>query len=1200
MADPVKAAQVVEMALKRARQAAKSARIAEYKDPVTTKAEDWKWKPLEGVADKLKIEAVPDYIQGGYGDFMKEQLKRAEKGDLNARDLIKAYTITQASIGRGGLSHSTATKHGLRLPNTGEEVRPEGAFAEWLGSPMGQRYLNAAELGKPDAAAMQQLRTMFSPYGKQDDQVAKMQWAADNLPNMAKDLNARVAGGRDEWRDYSDSLRGIAAAKSGFVGSLLGRGDIPTLDARQINLHTTPAPVSMGSIQNRGKGTGGRELVDRLAARQDALELGLDPSLAPFYQHLGHHAVWDKIGGTETTHNDLMKAMRGYDKGGAVHMEDGGITPRAFSFSPTDRDEHNRKLGLPAEFYRSGQTDPTMQSYGAGMSVPVGGARLTADAIASRNAQMRDTLAGIMLGAEFPVGSGTLRAEMMRPTMQGASPQYGLRYSRPFAEGGQVQRFDEGGDVNQAELDRMRLELANSPVIQATPQSTTQKMIGTVGGYMDQAGKFVSEAMKPIAETHPIRTFLTDMMIADPLKSAGAALQDYTKTSRDITEEQPYTRSPVTGSGQTLRLDPRVLDVAQFATPVIRGATKLAGAGAKAVAPFASKVDDMVRELYEAGTLPQPGLSIKDVTPKALAPANEQGFYSPTEAAALNLQRKSGNGQQFLNDILKGDNVRSEEVSNMGLDTFLKDKKNVTAAEVQDFIAQNKMRLDESRYGAVKEDPVGMEKRKEIFDSYQPEIDRLYKEHDAYFDAGDNAARRKVEEQIINVQLKRNLEAHSAYKLPISKHTRFEDWQLPGGENYREVVLTLPQTPEHSEFARLNKKMNEDGLLPDEMNRWTELGGDLGAEGRRQAKEGRYRTPHWEDVNPIAHIRLSDRVTDGKKTLLVDEVQSDWHQAARDIRTAEVKRLVETYNVSKEDAQKAVPKDYGYRIADPVKKNADGTFTVIQNDGTVMNFPATTDIDMLRGSFGADAGVPDAPYKDDWYQLALKRAVKEAIDGGYDRVALPTGERVADRFQLTHYIDRIAHKKNADGTYSLAAVDKEGRPALNDKSVPQDKLAGIVGKEVAQKIIDAEGKGYPKGSVSEDMLILSGLDLKTGGEGMKKYYDEIYPSYLKKFGKKYGATVGKTDVVTDNKANGILEANGKFFVISDDGINFKEFNNYTEAAKHLGVGVEPLHYMDITPAMRKEFKTGIHMKKGGAVHFADSLDAMRHELTKAK
>ena len=146
-------------------------------------------------------------------------------------------------------------------------------------------------------------------------------------------------------------------------------------------------------------------------------------------------------------------------QGGAIHMEHGGITPRAFSYSPTDRDEHNRKLGLPAEFYRAGQTDPTMQSYGAGVSVPVGGARLTADAIGSRNAQMRDTLAGIMLGAEFPVGEGTLRAETMRPTMQGASPQYGVRYSRSFAKGGKAPVREIGIDPNHKKVTERNPEL---------------------------------------------------------------------------------------------------------------------------------------------------------------------------------------------------------------------------------------------------------------------------------------------------------------------------------------------------------------------------------------------------------------------------------------------------------------------------------------------------------------------------------------------------------------------------------------------------------------------------------------------------------------------------------------------------------------------------------------------------------------------
>jgi len=168
---------------------------------------------------------------------------------------------------------------------------------------------------------------------------------------------------------------------------------------------------------------------------------------------------------------------------------------------------------------------------------------------------------------------------------------------------------------------------------------------------------------------------------------------------------------------------------------------------------------------------------------------------------------------------------------------------------------------------------------------------------------------------------------------------------------------------------------------------------------------------------------------------------------------------------------------------------------------------------------------------------------------------------VAERFDLSKQIESISHQKNPNGTYKIVAVDKNNRHAMNEESVPQDKLSSIVGKDVAQKIINAEGTPFPEGTVGAGMSKLSGLDLQVGGDGMKKYYDEIYPGYLKKFGKKYGSTVGKTTVDVDGTP-------------------------------------EPLHYMEITPAMREEFKAGIHMKRGGKVQFANNIDAMRLALSK--
>jgi len=315
-------------ALAKAAQAAKRVnRVSEYVDKPAHNLQDWEWKPLSVPAAIVNSTEVPEYIQKGYGDFMIKQAGRAAQGDLNKRDLIKAYGITQSSIGRKGLKHSTATKAGLQAPNTGGLVRPEGAFAEWLASPMGQRYLNEAELGNTDLYAVNDLVQKFKPFGKFNELGKALVYGADVLGRDPRDVNAMITGDKEAFRDYAKSIYGIDQAKAGFIGSLLGRGDLPTLDARQLSLHTNPPTTVkvVGSIMNRQKGKGAKEAVDRLIDRQEAMALDLDPSLDPFYQHLTHHTAWDRALNEITTHDDLIRAMNNYNEGGEVHAAGGGL-----------------------------------------------------------------------------------------------------------------------------------------------------------------------------------------------------------------------------------------------------------------------------------------------------------------------------------------------------------------------------------------------------------------------------------------------------------------------------------------------------------------------------------------------------------------------------------------------------------------------------------------------------------------------------------------------------------------------------------------------------------------------------------------------------------------------------------------------------------------------------------------------------------
>jgi len=144
----------------------------------------------------------------------------------------------------------------------------------------------------------------------------------------------------------------------------------------------------------------------------------------------------------------LTNPMHKRDGGQVEHMQHGGIMPRAGIYYPTSNDERNQAAGLPADFYRKGMTDVASHGYHAGVDVPAGDARLTADLMGSRyvSPQMnKDSINALRLGAEFSVGDGRLRAELMKGLAPNVPTNVGLRYSRPFAEGGSVEHMQAGG-----------------------------------------------------------------------------------------------------------------------------------------------------------------------------------------------------------------------------------------------------------------------------------------------------------------------------------------------------------------------------------------------------------------------------------------------------------------------------------------------------------------------------------------------------------------------------------------------------------------------------------------------------------------------------------------------------------------------------------------------------------------------------------
>jgi hypothetical protein len=333
--------------------------------------------------------------------------------------------------------------------------------------------------------------------------------------------------------------------------------------------------------------------------------------------------------------------------------------------------------------------------------------------------------------------------------------------------------------------------------------------------------------------------------------------------------------------------------------------------------------------------------------------------------------------------------------------------------------------------------------------------------------------------------------------------TQHDFYTLPGGENYREILLQHPNP--QNKFA--------------------------GASG------------HFAGApNILASVRAKDRVgPNGEKILHIDELQSDWHQQGR---------------------------EHGYRppgqselLTGEPYKIAENEYGIKWSDGSVDDAGYSE-----RYANGlAERGkltekVPDAPFKKNWHEMALKKMIHHAAANGYDSIAITPGAEQAKRYGLSKQVGRVAHMTHIDNLNKgiLFVFDPKGNQIVENHNVFHKDLPRYIGKEGTEKLLEQkpDEHGYRE---------LSGQNLEFGGEGMKGFYDKMIPSFLNQFGKKYGAKVSTVpiesgeEMVPDNAGLGQIRS-GKPNIVN-------------------------LHHFPITPEMREDVtKNGVPLyAKGGEV-----------------
>ena len=519
------------------------------------------------------------------------------------------------------------------------------------------------------------------------------------------------------------------------------------------------------------------------------------------------------------------------------------------------------------------------------------------------------------------------------------------------------------------------------------------------------------------------------------------------------------------------------------------------------------------------------GLSIEDVSSSSVRDisTNPQGFYSAVTRAVDTLPMEKGGGDQMRSMIAKGEGVRAEEMAWTGLDDFLAGKKSVTKAEIKEFTDANQVRVEE----VVKSEPdistmnrQAMQDIEESLDEGQVLDDDALNAMEGWLTATEYGNKRLARqyEALLEEKLSDAGDMRSVGDFTRSARDDYEDsstpkwgeYTLPGGKNYREVLLTLPENKGFN-VTRYEELKQKD--IAGKLNDLEEVKEFNTLIDRKES--GVFTQGHYDEPNVLAHIRLNDRTgPDGERILFVEEIQSDWHQMGREKGYQTPERFTEPFQV--------IPETEGNYILYEVR-DANGEF--ITNVGSAIAENADQAVVVAQGRIRDQTGVrvwprvPDAPLKKTWEQTALRRVIRIAAEEGYDSVSWTAGKTQIDRYEdsLRRNVDEVTYEPVGDGTYNMAA-EKGGSIVHDVDGLTLDEIQDLYGKDIAGKIEKDTGS-FGERPLRPDLKVLTGDDLSIGGEGMKGFYDKKLVNYANKFGKKFDAKVGATKI-----QNGVLES----------------------------------------------------------------------------
>ena len=494
-------------------------------------------------------------------------------------------------------------------------------------------------------------------------------------------------------------------------------------------------------------------------------------------------------------------------------------------------------------------------------------------------------------------------------------------------------------------------------------------------------------------------------------------------------------------------------------------------------------------------------------------------FVSNAEKAVMDVRQEKATAEQWKAMLKKNGGLKAEEDKWIGLSEWLDEREeagratsgnknglSISKEEVLDFVRSNQLKVEDVEYGET-----GLADVDALWEGKVPEVEE---------------ALRKINERFQELKEEYFKSENVPDVLDEEAAADYAKEELFGGDTESIDGFYLDITPDGISipYGAMDAEgvYRALGLEVPEGNRISAIRGAYTTKGLTNKKEIALTVPSIEPYNTgdavhfgdagdgraVAWLRFGDAYTpDGKRVMVIDEVQSKRHQDgraagyydkdfqtrekefkdARDARLSFIAEMKEKYGSSM----------FGDFHGIETRKMTEQEMSTMQEieeryRTAHNNFPKAYESYQLP---------PDAPFRKNWHELAMKRALRYAAENGYDKVVWTTGGQQAERYNIGKVVDSIEHPE--EDRFVVYGKDETGNNIIVDENgivtgawmdeLKGKRLSEVVGKEMAEKMMAME--------IGSE---ISGEDLRIGGEGMSGFYDRMLPQWMDKYGKKWG------------------------------------------------------------------------------------------------